>query len=109
MGKKSYILPLVVVLLIGCLASFVLAEPPVNTSGFDGATTNFSEVNVSEVDQPVLESVGNLNIAWDGEGLNFSGADLATYITYGEGWVNVESANLPSGINTSANVTLYGL
>lgn len=81
---------------------------PVNVAGFDGATTDFLSVDSSAVDQPVLESVGNMKIEWVGSALDFYGADLASYVTYGVDWVNVESALLPSGVNSSANITLYG-
>lgn len=103
----------------GCLASddflpIALTSPPsggqpVDQGGFaGGSSTNFSAVDTANVSYPVIESVGNVLIQWNGVNLNFSGANLSAFVTYGANWVDVQSANLPAGVNSSANVTLYG-
>jgi hypothetical protein len=81
---------------------------PVDFTGFDGATTNFSAMNTLNLSYPVLEKAGYFKIGWGGGNLNFSGANLTAYVLYGQDWVDVLSASLPIDVNTSANVTVLG-
>jgi hypothetical protein len=78
----------------------------VNYTQFDGATTNFS-AGSSNLTQPVLENTTTGKIVWSGSGLNFSNTDFDQYVQIGQGYISVDSANLPVDVNTSAQLTLY--
>jgi hypothetical protein len=82
-----------------------------DTSGFNGNTTDMS-VDASNLTEPILEVLGSFRIQWDGSGLNFTSANFTQNVLYDNGtvhWVSVNSSNLPSDVNTSANLTFYNV
>ena len=92
--------------------AFTLSEPsqenPVIATAFTG--TDFTlEANTSSVDTPTIEKVGQFTITWAGTNLDFANADLDTFITAITNGVSVDSASLPSGINSSANVSITNI
>ena len=77
-------------------------------SNFNGSTTNFTEaLDIENVPDVVLEkeNVGAINFS--GQTLNFSGADLDTYVTIEDNLIGIDSDNLPE-LNVSAVLTIVG-
>lgn len=81
-----------------------------NASSFNGVTTNFSQIpDLRNATNIVLETIGFGKLRWLGSGLSVSGADFDHYVLFGSGWVSVDAAYLDSTLNSSANISLYGL
>jgi parallel beta-helix repeat protein len=79
-------------------------------SDFGGSTTDFnSELDLQNVSTPVLENSSYGRLQWNGNGLDVAGADFNSYVHFGNGWVAVDSSNLNSTLNSSANITLNNL
>ncbi|PLW80538.1 hypothetical protein C0585_02090 [Candidatus Woesearchaeota archaeon] len=74
-------------------------------------TTNFSNYNETEqlnLCGIVLAVPGMGKIEWN-DCLNVFAADLDSNVDIGNGYVNVDSENLHSSFNSSANITLYNV
>jgi hypothetical protein len=79
-------------------------------SNFGGGTTDFtSELDLQNVSTPILENTTYGRLQWNGSGLDVAGADFNSYVFFGNGTVSVGSSHLSSTLNSSANITLYGL
>gem|GEM_PF-1483187 len=79
-------------------------------SNFGGSTTDFSsELDLQNVSTPVLENTTYGKLQWNQSGLDVAGADFNSYVLFGNGTVSVDSSHLSPTLNSSANITLYGL
>ncbi|HOI18901.1 MAG TPA: DUF2341 domain-containing protein, partial [Candidatus Woesearchaeota archaeon] len=81
-----------------------------NYSTFDGSTTDFNssynETTIQSVSKPVLEKSSYGKIEWAGE-VNASGTDFDSYVNISFNNVSVDTSNLDSSFNSSANITIY--
>ncbi|MEM4267757.1 MAG: LamG domain-containing protein [Candidatus Woesearchaeota archaeon] len=77
-------------------------------TNYSGRTTDFSQVNLSNIGNLIIEKpgFGMLNFS---ETVNLSsGADLDNYLLFGDGFVSLDSLALPM-LNKSALITIEGL
>jgi len=78
-------------------------------TNFDGSTTDFdSEVDITNVVQSIIEKVGKGKVKWEGT-VNAENADFDSYVSFGDAWLSVDSANLNETFNSSANITFYNI
>jgi hypothetical protein len=90
-------------------------DPPENqdlpkSNNFKGSTTSFASLpDLGDVDDLTIEKQGKGRIKWKKEGVNVAGADFDRHVRFGKGWVSVDTENLDNDINSSAEITLYGL
>ena len=79
-------------------------------SDFSGSTTDFTaEADLENVSTPILENTTFGKLQWNGDDLNVSGANFNAYVLFGLGSVSVNSGHLSPTLDSSANITLYGL
>jgi parallel beta-helix repeat protein len=77
---------------------------------FDGETTDFlSEPDLQNVDNLRIENTSQGRVRWLQNSRNVSEADFDTHLKFGDNWIWVDSANLNENLNSSANITFYGL
>ena len=74
---------------------------------FNGRTTRFDTVDLKNVTNLTLEIEGKARIKWHHR-KNIEDANLDRHITFGKGWVNVDSAALPE-LSDDATITVYDL
>gem|GEM_PF-3460308 len=74
---------------------------------FDGRSTRFDQADLRNVPDLTLEIEGKARIRWH-KSKNIENADLDRHITFGKGWVSVDSAALPE-LSDTATVTVYDL
>jgi len=80
-----------------------------NYTHFDGRTTNFAPiVDLENVSSVIIENTTSGILIWL-QNINVSGADFDSYLMFGTNWVWLDSANLESSINSSANITMYNI
>ena len=78
------------------------------TTGFDGNTTNLGAVeNIESVNNFIIQKTGYGTINWN-NAINASTANLTNNILFGQNWIYVNTANLHTSFNTSANLTING-
>ena len=84
--------------------------PPPIYSNFDGQTTDFITFpDYQHVSKPVIEQVSHGIVKWSSTDTDVAGANFNLYVLLGNGSVSVDSSHLNPTLNSSANVTLYGL
>jgi len=84
-------------------------SPISNESSFttSAGSTDFDTVaNMSSISNMIL-ATANANIVWNNP-VNGTDQDFDEHITFGSGFVSINSSGLDSSINSSANVTLIG-
>ena len=84
-----------------------IGAPPIFSEFDDAVTTNFSSVDYSSVDQPVIAN-SYARVRWYGSGFDFNDLDLDQNIEFQHNFVSVNSTAL-SGLNASANITMEGV
>ncbi|MFC1755314.1 LamG-like jellyroll fold domain-containing protein, partial [Thermoproteota archaeon] len=97
-----------------CSANTTIAPPQEgilpNATGFNGSTTDFgAEDDLFNVSNLILEKTSYCMIEWLNDNLNVSGANFSDYVLCNPGWTSVDASNLHASLNSSANITLYGL
>ncbi len=75
---------------------------------FGGNTTNFDELNATNISNAVLENVTYGKIVWINN-ISANGADFDTQVAIRYNYVIVNSSSLGRSINSSANITLYNI
>ncbi len=79
-----------------------------NASNFNGSTTNFTEVpDIENVQNATIEKENIGKINFSGQTLNFSGADLDSFVTIEDNLIGIDSDALPE-LNVSAELTIVG-
>lgn len=82
---------------------------PIYTEFGSANTTNFgAEVDLNSITNPVIQNDSYVQIEWNGVA-NVEGENFDSAINFSTGWVVVNSSDLNSTLNTSANITLYDL
>jgi hypothetical protein len=84
----------------------IIAGQPATYDKFEGDTTDFNNVDIEAVYQPVLEIMQYGKIVWNGL-VNASGMDFDSYVFILNRTVTVDISNLHDSFDSSANITLY--
>ncbi len=79
-------------------------------SKFDGSTTNFTaELDITSVENSVLENTTYGKIEFGPESVDFSGMNLDSYVFIENNLVGIDNAYLPNLAAHNATITLYGI
>ncbi|MBR9676866.1 hypothetical protein GOV04_01895, partial [Candidatus Woesearchaeota archaeon] len=78
-------------------------------NSFNGVTTDFDyEVNLSQVNNLVLENTATGKIEFGSQLIDVSGKDLDAYVKIQSNNISIDSGNLPE-LNKTATLSMYGL